>query len=127
MLELLGNLLDNAAKWAKRRVRLSLRWKGSLRIIVEVAASGIAATRKKAPAPAWQPGPASRSRVRFLEAEAFLRGVQTLDSLNLDDRLAGLFRGDTLLFGQNCRGRDTTDGEGDCSDLTWYFSGWDLC
>ena len=118
MLELLGNLLDNAAKWARHQVRLSLRWKGSLWILVEVAASGIAATRNKAPAPKWRPGPCSRSRARFLEAEAFLRGVQTLDGLDLDDRLAGFFRGETLLFGQNCRGRDTADGEGDCSECT---------
>lgn len=35
MLELLGNLLDNAAKWARRRVRLCLRWGDGLQILVE--------------------------------------------------------------------------------------------
>ena len=41
MLELLGNLLDNAAKWARRRIRLSLRWKGGLRISVEDDGPGV--------------------------------------------------------------------------------------
>lgn len=42
MLELLGNLLDNAAKWARQRIRLSLRWKSGLRISVEDDGPGVA-------------------------------------------------------------------------------------
>jgi signal transduction histidine kinase len=41
MLELLGNLLDNAAKFASRRVCLSLRWKDSLLISVEDDGPGV--------------------------------------------------------------------------------------
>ena len=41
MLELLGNLLDNAAKWSRRRVRLSLRWREGLQILVEDDGPGI--------------------------------------------------------------------------------------
>lgn len=41
MLELIGNLLDNAAKWARRRVRLSLHATGSLRILVEDDGPGV--------------------------------------------------------------------------------------
>jgi signal transduction histidine kinase len=42
MLELLGNLLDNAAKWARRRVHLRLRWRERLQIVVEDDGPGIA-------------------------------------------------------------------------------------
>ena len=41
MLELLGNLLDNAAKWARHRVRLSLRWREGLQILVEDDGPGV--------------------------------------------------------------------------------------
>jgi signal transduction histidine kinase len=41
LLELLGNLLDNAAKWARARVRVSLHWRGSLRILVEDDGPGV--------------------------------------------------------------------------------------
>ena len=41
MLELLGNLLDNAAKWARRRVRLSLSWREGLLILVEDDGPGV--------------------------------------------------------------------------------------
>jgi len=41
MLEMVGNLLDNAAKWARRRIRLSLRWNGNLRILVEDDGPGV--------------------------------------------------------------------------------------
>jgi signal transduction histidine kinase len=41
MLELLGNLLDNAAKWARRRVHLSLHWGEGLHILIEDDGPGI--------------------------------------------------------------------------------------
>jgi len=41
MLELLGNLLDNAAKWARRQIRLCLRCTGRLAILVEDDGSGV--------------------------------------------------------------------------------------
>lgn len=41
MLELLGNLLDNAAKWARRRVRLNLNWGEGLQILVEDDGPGV--------------------------------------------------------------------------------------
>ncbi len=41
MLELLGNLLDNAAKWARRRVRSCLRWGDGLQILVEDDGPGV--------------------------------------------------------------------------------------
>ena len=41
MLELLGNLTDNAAKWARRHVRISLRWGKNLRILVEDDGPGV--------------------------------------------------------------------------------------
>lgn len=41
MLELLGNLLDNAAKWAKRRLRVTLVAKEELRIRVEDDGPGV--------------------------------------------------------------------------------------
>jgi hypothetical protein len=41
-LELIGNLLDNAAKWARRRVHLSLVWGNCLRIRVEDDGPGVA-------------------------------------------------------------------------------------
>jgi signal transduction histidine kinase len=41
MLELIGNLLDNAAKWASHRVRLSLAWKLGLSIQVEDDGPGV--------------------------------------------------------------------------------------
>jgi signal transduction histidine kinase len=41
MLELLGNLLDNAAKWAERRIRLTLRDATGLRIQVEDDGPGV--------------------------------------------------------------------------------------
>jgi signal transduction histidine kinase len=43
MLELLGNLLDNAAKWARRRIRVSLRWHGGLQVSVEDDGPGVEA------------------------------------------------------------------------------------
>jgi hypothetical protein len=51
----------------------------------------------------------------FLEANVFVRRVHMRDGLDLDDGLAGFFRSEPLIFGQNCRGRDATDGKGDCS------------
>lgn len=42
MLELLGNLLDNAAKSARERIRLSVRWEGGLQISVEDDGPGVA-------------------------------------------------------------------------------------
>jgi signal transduction histidine kinase len=41
MLELLGNLTDNAAKWARRQVRISLTWGECLRILVEDDGPGV--------------------------------------------------------------------------------------
>jgi signal transduction histidine kinase len=41
LLELLGNLLDNAAKWARGRVRLSLDATGTLHILVEDDGPGV--------------------------------------------------------------------------------------
>jgi signal transduction histidine kinase len=41
MLELLGNLLDNAAKWARRRIYLSLRWGKGVQILVEDDGPGV--------------------------------------------------------------------------------------
>jgi signal transduction histidine kinase len=41
MLELLGNLLDNAAKWARGRVRLSLRWGEGLQVLIEDDGPGV--------------------------------------------------------------------------------------
>jgi signal transduction histidine kinase len=41
MLELLGNLLDNAAKWARGRVRLTLRATSTLHVLVEDDGPGI--------------------------------------------------------------------------------------
>ena len=41
MLELLGNLLDNAAKWARRRVCLGLRWGEGLEILIEDDGPGV--------------------------------------------------------------------------------------
>jgi len=41
MLELLGNLLDNAAKWARRRVQVTLGWEKGLRIFVEDDGPGV--------------------------------------------------------------------------------------
>lgn len=41
MLELLGNLLDNAAKWAQRRVHIGLRWGEALHILVEDDGPGV--------------------------------------------------------------------------------------
>lgn len=41
ILELLGNLTDNAAKWARRQVRISLSWGESLRIFVEDDGPGV--------------------------------------------------------------------------------------
>lgn len=43
MVELLGNLLDNACKWARSRVRLTLRDAGGLRVVVEDDGPGIEA------------------------------------------------------------------------------------
>ena len=43
MLELLGNLLDNAGKWARQTVSLSLRKNGGLRICIEDDGSGVEA------------------------------------------------------------------------------------
>ncbi|MEK6750009.1 MAG: sensor histidine kinase [Pseudomonadota bacterium] len=43
MLELLGNLLDNAAKWAARRVRLGISAETELKITVEDDGAGVAA------------------------------------------------------------------------------------
>lgn len=41
MLELLGNLLDNAAKWARRQIRLTLRCRDRLEIVVEDDGPGV--------------------------------------------------------------------------------------
>jgi len=41
MLELLGNLSENAAKWARRRVYFSLRWDDGLRILIEDDGPGV--------------------------------------------------------------------------------------
>lgn len=41
MLELFGNLLDNAGKWSKQRIHLSLSWQGGLRIAVEDDGPGV--------------------------------------------------------------------------------------
>jgi signal transduction histidine kinase len=41
MLELLGNLLDNAAKWARHRMRLTLRGEAGLRIRIEDDGPGV--------------------------------------------------------------------------------------
>lgn len=41
LLELLGNLLDNAAKWSRRRILLSLRGRGGLQILVEDDGPGV--------------------------------------------------------------------------------------
>lgn len=50
MIELLGNLLDNAAKWAERRIRLELhgREAGSLRLELEDDGPGIDESRRQA-------------------------------------------------------------------------------
>jgi signal transduction histidine kinase len=42
MVELLGNLLDNACKWARSRVRLTLRWDADLHVVVEDDGPGVA-------------------------------------------------------------------------------------
>ena len=44
MLELLGNLAENAAQWARRRVCLRLSWDQSLRLAVEDDGPGVAPT-----------------------------------------------------------------------------------
>jgi signal transduction histidine kinase len=41
MLELLGNLLDNAAKWARHCVHLGLHWGEDLRVLVEDDGPGV--------------------------------------------------------------------------------------
>lgn len=46
MLELLGNLLDNACKWARRQVSLTISEDSALRITVEDDGPGIAASDK---------------------------------------------------------------------------------
>ncbi len=43
MLELIGNLLDNAAKWARQKIRLELRAGDELRIVLEDDGPGIPA------------------------------------------------------------------------------------
>jgi signal transduction histidine kinase len=47
MLELLGNLLDNAAKWADKEVRVSLHASDELRIVVEDDGPGIEADQRE--------------------------------------------------------------------------------
>ena len=44
MLELLGNLVDNAGKWARSRVAITLRYQGGLAIQVEDDGPGCSAT-----------------------------------------------------------------------------------
>lgn len=41
MLELIGNLLENAAKWAREKIRLDLRVNGQLRLVIEDDGPGI--------------------------------------------------------------------------------------
>ena len=41
MIELLGNLLDNAAKWARQRVHLRLLWRDGLQVLVEDDGPGV--------------------------------------------------------------------------------------
>ncbi|HHH12672.1 MAG TPA: GHKL domain-containing protein, partial [Thiolapillus brandeum] len=47
MLELVGNLLDNAAKWAEKEVRLHLDVDGNLAVVVEDDGPGIDPHRRK--------------------------------------------------------------------------------
>ncbi len=48
MIELLGNLLDNAAKWAERRIRLEVRAGEGFRLELEDDGPGIDQSRRKA-------------------------------------------------------------------------------
>lgn len=41
MLELIGNLVDNAAKWARHRIRLRLKWRDGLKVLVEDDGPGV--------------------------------------------------------------------------------------